>query len=49
MPVFIYRIIQRDNLQILIEENKIYSPNAGINPNYISIGGTELIRQRGLK
>ena len=49
MPIFIYRIIHRNNLQILIEENKICSPNAGINPNYISIGETDLIRQRGSK
>ena len=49
MPVNIYRIIHRDNLQILIEDNKICSPNAGINPNYISIGETDLIRQRGSK
>lgn len=49
MPVFIYRIIHRNNLQILIDENKLCSPNAGINPNYISIGETDLIRQRGSK
>ncbi|HQF42575.1 MAG TPA: DUF4433 domain-containing protein [Ignavibacteriaceae bacterium] len=49
MPVYIYRIIHRDNLQILIKENKLSAPNLGANPDYISIGETELIRQRGSK
>lgn len=49
MPVFIYRIIHRDNLKILIEENKICAPNSGVHPNYISIGETDLIKQRGSK
>lgn len=49
MPVFIYRIIHRDNLRILIEEDKICAPNFVTNPNYISIGETELITQRGSK
>lgn len=48
-PTYIYRIIHRDNLQILIDEGKLAAPNFSKNKNYISIGETELIRQRGDK
>ena len=45
-PTHIFRIIHRENLQILIDDNKLVAPNIGKNKNYISIGETELIRQR---
>lgn len=48
-PVYIYRIVHRDNLQIFIDEDKLLSPNRATNPNYIPIGETDLIRQRGTK
>ena len=48
-PTYIFRIIHRENLQILIDDNKLVAPNMGKNENYISIGETELIRQRGDK
>lgn len=48
-PTYIYRIIHRENIQILIDEGKIVAPNFSTNKNYISIGETDLIRQRGNK
>jgi hypothetical protein len=48
-PTYIYRIIHKENLQILINEGKLVAPNFSTNKNYISIGETELIRQRGNK
>jgi len=48
-PTYIYRIIHGENLQILIEEGKLVAPNFSTNKNYISIGETELILQRGNK
>jgi len=48
-PVYIYRIVHRDNLQIIINERKLLSPSRATNPNYIPIGETDLIAQRGTK
>jgi hypothetical protein len=48
-PVYIYRIVHRDNLQIFIDEGRLLSPKNATNPRYTSIGETELIRQRGTK
>ncbi len=48
-PVYIYRIVHRDNLQIFIDEGKLLSPNSATNQNYIPIGETSLINQRGTK
>jgi len=48
-PTYIFRIIHRENLQILIDEGKLAAPNFSTNKDYISIGETELIRQRGDK
>ena len=48
-PTCIYRIVHRKNLEILSEEGKLFAPNYATNPNYISIGETNLIRQRGDK
>lgn len=48
-PTLIFRIIHRKNLEILLEEGKLFAPNYSTNPNYISIGETNLIRQRGDK
>ncbi len=48
-PTYIYRIIHRENLQILIDDGKLVAPNFSTNKNYISIGETELIKQRGDK
>lgn len=45
----IYRIIHRENLDILLAENRLICPNNANNPNYISIGETDLIKQRGMK
>jgi len=46
---YIYRIIHRENLQLIIDEGKLAAPNFVQNKNYISIGETDLIRQRGSK
>lgn len=43
---YIYRIIHRDNLEIVLRDKKIYAPNFGKDKNYIPIGETELIKQR---
>ena len=48
-PTYIYRIIHKENLQILIDQKKLVAPNFSTNKNYISIGETDLIRQRGDK
>jgi len=48
-PTYIYRLIHRENLQILIDEGKLVASNFSTNENYISIGETTLIRQRGDK
>jgi len=48
-PAYIYRIVHRNNLQIIIEDGKIAAPSRAVNSNYIPIGETELIRQRGSK
>ncbi|WP_290661505.1 DUF4433 domain-containing protein [Ignavibacterium sp.] len=48
-PTYIFRIIHRDNLQILIDEGKLVSPNLGKNKNYIPIGEQKLIKLRGEK
>ena len=48
-PTYIYRIIHKENLQILIDEGKLVAPNFATNKKYISIGETELIKQRGNK
>jgi hypothetical protein len=48
-PAYIYRIVHRNNLQIFIDEGKLVAPSRAVNPNYIPIGETELIRQRGSK
>lgn len=48
-PTYIYRIIHKENLQILIDEGKLLAPNFSKNKKYISIGETKLIKQRGDK
>lgn len=48
-PTYIYRIIHKENLQIIIDEGKLVAPNFATNKKYISIGETELIKQRGDK
>ena len=46
---YIYRIIHRENLQILIDEGKLVAPNYATNENYIPIGEQQLIKLRGNK
>lgn len=48
-PTYIYRIIHKENLQILIDEGKLVSPNLATNKNYIPIGEQKLINLRGDK
>ncbi|AFH47873.1 Hypothetical protein IALB_0161 [Ignavibacterium album JCM 16511] len=48
-PTYIYRIIHKENLQILIDEGKLVSPNLATNKNYIPIGEQKLINLRGNK
>jgi len=44
--IYIYRIVYRDNLKIILRDKKINAPNLGDNKNYISIGEEELIQHR---
>lgn len=46
---YIYRIIHKENLQILIDEGKLVAPNYVTNNNYIPIGEQQLIKLRGDK
>ncbi len=46
MPTNIYRIVHRDNLSLILSDGKIYAPNYGKSSKYISIGESELIRER---
>lgn len=46
---YIYRIIHRENLQVLIDEGKLVAPNYATNKNYIPIGEQQLIKRRGDK
>lgn len=46
---YIFRIIHKENLQILIDENKLVAPNYATNKKYIPIGEQQLIKLRGDK
>lgn len=48
-PTYIYRIIHRANLQVLIDEGKLVAPNLATNKDYIPIGEQQLINLRGDK
>ena len=48
-PTYIFRIVHKENLSILIDDGKLLAPNFANNPKFISIGETDLIRQRGDK
>ena len=46
MPTKIYRIIHRDNLEAILRDGLLRSPNSGKDTDYISIGETELVKHR---
>jgi len=46
MSTSLYRIIHRDNLSLILNDQKIFAPNFGKSPKYIPIGETELIKER---
>jgi hypothetical protein len=46
---YIYRIIHKENLQILIDEGKLVAPNYVTNNNYIPIGEQQLINSEAIK
>lgn len=48
-PTYIYRIIHKENLQILIDEGKLVAPSLAKNKNYIPIGDQKVIKLRGNK
>lgn len=46
MPTNIYRIVHRENLNLILGNKKIFAPNYGKSSKYIPIGETELIIER---